>query len=261
MLAYLKSLENLGVEPNFWCSEEYLFRANAQEVNTGKYLYMTDEDWILFPMIDLEKMELNSVINSKIWSDFAGIDFKGISKHLDWEYLYDPKSFLVMEGGSWQVFRKNCRKFPNRFSKPLTYDWIINYELKFGTPDWKLNELFLDWLKGFGEQVEIHDDKVMTDYIQNGFFRKVLFDDEGNIFGLNIWDENYKYINFRFSTCKREPFLSEYIRLLFYTDPFIILKNKLVNDGGTLGNENLKRFKDKLNPVRVRVVSSFFKEN
>lgn len=257
MLTYLNNIKKLGVEPNFWCSDEYLLRSNAREVNTGKYLYVTDEDWILFPVIDLENGKVSVIPQGKIWSDFAGIDLKGASEFLDYEYIYNPKDFLTMEGGSWQVFRKNCRKFPARFSKPLAYDWIINYELKFGTADWKLNELFLDWLKGFGEQEEIHDDKVMTDYLQNGFSRKVLYDEEGNIFGLTIWDENYKYINFRFCTCKREPFLSEYIRLLFYTDPFILVKRKLVNDGGTLGNENLKRFKEKLNPLRVRSVFSW----
>jgi hypothetical protein len=44
------------------------------------------------------------------------------------------------------------------------------------------------------------------------------------------------------------------MRYLFYRDPEIRNQNKLVNDGGVLDNPNIKAFKDKMNPVRVREV-------
>jgi hypothetical protein len=81
--------------------------------------------------------------------------------------------------------------------------------------------------------------------------------DSGKVLGINIWDLNDTYINYRYCFCSNEPFLSEYMRLLFYTDPEILSTGKLVNDGGCLGNDNLKAFKKKLNPISVREVSSY----
>jgi hypothetical protein len=75
---------------------------------------------------------------------------------------------------------------------------------------------------------------------------------------VNAWDENWQYINFRFCIIRQgEPFLDEFARWLFYTDGQIQAKNKLVNDGGTLGNPGLEHFKDKLNPVHKRKVYSW----
>ena len=63
---------------------------------------------------------------------------------------------------------------------------------------------------------------------------------------------NCKYINFRYCFDNREViYCNEYLRLLFYRD--IAYKEKLVNDGGVLDNENLKRFKKKLNPIEIKV--------
>jgi hypothetical protein len=51
--------------------------------------------------------------------------------------------------------------------------------------------------------------------------------------------------------------LDEFVRYLFYTDREILSKNKFINDGGTVGNSGLERFKDKLNPFRKRKVYSY----
>jgi len=50
-----------------------------------------------------------------------------------------------------------------------------------------------------------------------------------------------------------EPFLDEFMRLLFYQRN---AAGKLVIDGGVLGRPGLERFKDKLNPVKKRPVYS-----
>ncbi len=80
--------------------------------------------------------------------------------------------------------------------------------------------------------------------------------------GMNVWDENHLYINYRLCIVDpSERFLDEFMRYLFYTDPLIMEQNKLVNDGGVLGNEGLKRFKDKMNPFSVRPVYSWTRKN
>jgi len=81
---------------------------------------------------------------------------------------------------------------------------------------------------------------------------------DGKLVAINIWDENYKYINYRYCIVDRkEPFLDEFVRYLFYTDLVILKTGKLVNDGGTVGNQGLEHFKDKLNPIRKRKVHSY----
>ena len=88
--------------------------------------------------------------------------------------------------------------------------------------------------------------------IFEGENRRFLRSKKGKIYGLNIWDENFQYINYRYCICGKEDFISEYMRLLFYTDSVILNKGKLVNDGGVLDNPKLRFFKDKLNPMQVK---------
>lgn len=109
------------------------------------------------------------------------------------------------------------------------------------------------------EDQVIHDDEVMIDYLFHGDNRKILVDKNGFILGINIFDSNYKYINFRFSFSRNIKFLSEYLRYVFYTDPAILNQNKLVNDGGSLDNKNLAFFKEKLNPLEKRKIFSYIK--
>ena len=77
---------------------------------------------------------------------------------------------------------------------------------------------------------------------------------------INAWDVNWKYINYRVCMVREnEPFLDEFARWLFYTDPDIIKVNKLINDGGTLGCKGLERFKDKMNPKKKVEMYSWIK--
>ena len=259
---YLNWLEKLKISPNFWCSAEYIHRARLSEIlqswNRWLSIEATETDRaVMFPIIDV----LNGCLTNdkrEIWADFEGWEGEGLKpEFLDYEYIYNPKEFLTLTGGKWATFRKNSRKFPSRFKGSLRYDWVQIYSHHFSNSEESLTGLLLRWLAGQGENTEIYDDEVMLDYLKNGWNRKILWDEDGSIHGINIWDENYKYINFRYCFCRKEEFLSEYMRLLFYTDPYIQERNKLVNDGGTLDNPDLKFFKDKLNPLKVREVRSW----
>jgi len=196
----------------------------------------------------------------KVWSDlpgFAAVAGPSEAIPLDLEYLYDPRSFLDMKGKSWAVFRKNVRKFPDRYKGGTEYNWIDFYDLRRDRREEKIGSLLEEWLEDRPDQ-EIHDSQLMIDYLFRGWRRKVLWNTSSNqLLGINVWDENWKYVNFRFSICRNTPFLSEYMRYLFYTDKTILNPNKLVNDGGVLDNDSLKRFKDKLNPISVRQVNSW----
>ena len=93
-----------------------------------------------------------------------------------------------------------------------------------------------------------------------GEHRVVLLNKAGEIVGVNIWDENWMNVNFRYSIVRPEPFLADYMRLLFYTDRRMLARAQngiYVNDGGVLDRPSLKQYKDKLNPLRVREVRSW----
>jgi hypothetical protein len=262
-MKYLDWLEKLKVIPNFWCSEEYFEKAHLEEeLLPGNFLIVKDSlfkgtGMILVPAVDIEYGTILPGGVPRIWSDFEGWQSVSYSpSFLDYEYIYNPKEFLTMDGGKWQVFRKNCRKFPKRVMTDLTYNRLGAWN--YPNLDGAFNEMFQEWLSGADR--EIQDDEVMLKYFGGGENRKILWSrDERKIYGVNIWDENYHYVNFRYSFCRKDDYLPEYMRWLFYTDGEIVRKNKLVNDGGTLDNPNLKRFKDKLCPCSVREVHSWLK--
>ena len=86
--------------------------------------------------------------------------------------------------------------------------------------------LFLEWLE-IQYRKEIYDDQVMAEYLFYGNNRKILRSVSGRVYGLNVWDENFKYINYRYCVCGKSDFISEYMRWLFYTDQLILNKDKM----------------------------------
>lgn len=257
-MSFVGLLEKFKIIPNFWASEEYFQKAGFEQVQNGELLTVMSGDWSMFPGLNTQTGTLVWK-HDKIWSDFPGEGGPDgyEAKFLDYEYVYDPQSFTHMDGKAWQVFRKNSRKFPRRFAGQLTYDWARNYPFDPAILPQKLESLLVEWASDRDEAEEIHDDLVMEEYLLGGENRKILWDSQGAVYGVNIWDSNYFYVNFRFCFCLSEDFLSEYMRLLFYTDPDITNTGKLVNDGGVLDNPHLKAFKDKLNPLRMREVKSW----
>lgn len=255
---YLKALRDLKVEPNFWCSEEYLEKSGCREAMLGMCVTVMDGDQHVFPPLYIGGGYSLDQPYGPIWSDFVGFETEALKagwtrENLDLEYIFNPVDFVEMGGGRWMTFRKNSRKWGRR-----------NEEWGYGLtttpvfpPGPLLDDLLVDWLGTLGEDIEVYDDSVMLQYLYNGENRKALWNREGKLMGVNIWDHNWKYINFRYCICRPEPFLAEFMRWLFYTDPEILGAGRFVNDGGVLDRPSLKAFKDKMNPVRVRQVCSW----
>lgn len=231
---YLKILEQNKIIPNFWCSEEYWEMAGwkEEEADDGCSTYIQDET-------GCNMLPPTGIFCQPCWASFP--EGKTNKKFLDYNFIYDPKNFLDLSGGQWAVFRKNIRKFPQTCSN-LKYERPENSELAM--------DAFMYWLEKKLPDEEIYDDEVILKYLEKGKNKKILMEGN-NICGINIWDENYMFVNFRYCFCKNLPFLSEYMRYLFYTDPEILQKNKLVNDGGSLDSPSLYNFKKKLNPVEI----------
>jgi len=191
-------------------------------------------------------------VNVPVWADLGKYSPKGLkAKFLDYEYVYDPNSFIDLSGSKWKVFRKNIKKFSKRYHLKTFYRTDFNKQQIYNFVEEWADEIKWD---------EVQDAKVMLKYAYNGHNRKALINQDGKIIGLNIWDCNFKYINFRYCLCLNMPFLSEYMRYLFYTNittSDITGGPVLVNDGGTLGNPGLKTFKNKLNPIKTRKVFSW----
>lgn len=263
---YLKALKAHNIDPNFWISEEYFQFAKFKETvifkcgtgySTNKLIAIVSEetDQFIFPPVSLLYGCGGKTVcpDNGVWSDFSNASHTGDHQQLlDLEYFYDPKDFQNMVGKKWAVFRKNVRKWPRINDGNFHYRKLDSFapsEIHQG-----INELLIEWLKehaGF----PIQDSDALLHYALHGENRSVLYHTEHKeIVGMNCWDSNWKYINFRWSICKKEPFLNEFMRYLFYRDPEIRKQNKLVNDGGVLDNPNIKAFKDKMNPVRVREV-------
>ena len=157
-----------------------------------------------------------------------------------------------MQGKKWAVYRKNVRKWPRAGNHNYIYLKIT--QLPFPPKAFKseINKLLIAWLEEH-KNIPIHDSESLLWYMHKGENRKFLYDtDRDKIVGVNCWDFNYKYINFRWSICRQEPYLNEFLRYLFYMDPDIINSGKMVNDGGILDNPNIKAFKDKMNPIKTR---------
>jgi hypothetical protein len=263
---YLKLLAKSNTVPNFYCSDEYLSLSGTTEMIIDGYVIWKDAGWFVCPPLDFvtgESMNVSLPWVDKVWSDFPFWVMPGLTtwEFLDYEFIYDPKNFLDLSGKRWEVFRKNVRKFPNRYQDGETIYIdvsILEKGDKKGIHQ-KIKLAFANWLEGKGD-TEFQDDVTTLRYLLYGKNRKVLYNlNTLDILGINVWDSNYKYINFRYSFCVNIPFLSEYLRYLFYIDEEIQSQNKLVNDGGSVGNEKLRIFKMKLNPVDVREVRSWKK--
>lgn len=270
-MQYLKLLEKNQISPNFWCSDEYIEKAGLIQEGTDNAIWMYEEDDLLtavLPPIPIEKTRNTltiPIILRNIWSDTPeATNFRNTTKEfLDYEFIYDPLDFLTMKGKNWAVFRKNTKKFPSRYPNNFCYVSIEETETILGRDKLgkKVEELLLAWLE-FRPHTDIHDGEVLVRYVRKGKNRRFLIDMvEKKLLGMNVWDENYKYINFRYNICRPIKYLDEYLRHRFYTSTPVIWARhhakKLVNDGGSLGNPQLEKFKRKLNPVVVRNVYSW----
>lgn len=249
---YLTRASELEMEPNFFMSYPYLKLSNIRGVCKDGWVWVEDQGYCMFPPLPIGDSNVDYMA-SKIWAMF-GDAYRKIDKYykfLDWQYIFRPLNFTVMAGGEWEIFRKNCRKWPLR-----NPDWYYNDKspgLKEG------GNLIGEWLEELAEYAE--DGEFLARFAMfaqlPGIYRRFLYNKAGRLVGINAWDENWKYINYRICIVKPgEPYLAEFMRYLFYTDNEILEAGKLVNDGGTLGSPGLERFKDKMNPIsKVRIYS------
>jgi hypothetical protein len=218
----------------------------------NNWVWVEANKWCLFPPLPLNG-DVTPYPNLKVWSDFYDLhpDYDKL-EFLDNEYIFNPNEFADLSGGRWEVFRKNIRKWPKEHPK-WTYCDDCDEE--------QVRKVLGNWLEEKMKTVLDADILVEFAFTSNliGIYRKYLYDGEGTLVAINVWDQNWKYINFRYCIIDMsQPYLDEFARYLFYTDPDIQISGKLINDGGSLGNKGLEKFKDKLNPVRKREVYSWF---
>ena len=265
---YLNRAKRIKLIPNFFISVPYLKLSNVKGFMEDGWVWIEDEEWLLFPPLSLTTNNHHCPFISKlknVWSDFESLHpSPNFSKKefLDWEYIFNPTHFNDLSGGKWETYRKNIRKWPRTHENWKYLDYIDTISNRT-----KIRYLLADWMEIKMENLQDYD--LIINYIL-GYHSNVHFKflyhikDKLNpiydLYAINVWDENWMYINYRYCIIKKDnPYLDEFARYLFYTDPIIQRKGKLINDGGCLGNEGLERFKDKLNPVKKRAVYSWIK--
>lgn len=251
---YLQRATALSIIPNFWLTREYLGVQDISAKTNGELIWIQEGEWALFPplpvfgTIETEEIE-QKCPPMKIWSDFENYSLGTRLEFLDWEYVYDSRSFFDLRGGRWKVFRKNARKWP-RNNPNWAYSEIPPLEFY-------IRRLLVKWLSRRSDQ-EIADSESLLWFLLHGSRRAFIFREneknrEWELIGINVWDANGKYLIYRYCIVDPdEPFLDEFMRLLFYR----MHRNKLVIDGGVLDNPGLERFKDRLNPVKKRAIYS-----
>jgi hypothetical protein len=261
---FLELVKEKNHLPNFWMSREYIEKAGLVWSKGPNNLSGWRQDagcvdeWFFPPL----NSDLEFVLDVPIYAGFVlSFSNRSNSTFLDKQFIYDPMDFDPdkMVGKKWAVFRKNARKWPTRSSSPCAYClWeSLNPDFQKVCTE-QLQTILESWSASKGHV--IYDPETFAKFALFGENRAVLISDN-QLKGLNVWDENFKYINFRICMDVGEPFLNEFLRYLFYNHPVIKLSNKLVNDGGCLDLQGLHRFKTKLNPTNVLLVYQYSLES
>lgn len=245
---YLKVLESNDVLPNFWMSEEYIVKSNllwVVEAHLKGFKQTGFDGWFFPPLDDSNRIILGGV------DVYAGLLVNhGIlnAQFLDYQFFYRTKDFFTMSGKRWKVFRRNVQKYLREQGEHLYYR-------KIGED---CQESVIDILLKWSNNRQIYDSEVFVKYILEGENRWGLFDGD-ELLGLNVFDENYKFVNYRYCIDSGKFFLNKLMRYYFYTSSVVVNKDKLINDGGSLGSEGLYQFKQRLNPFKICKVFSYQK--
>lgn len=235
-------MERLDLNPNCFMSDEY-FRASGWRVeeDDGVVLVRASDDALIMPPVGPEGIVSTG---GPFWASHLekGPEPKVGRVLLDHQYLYDPRTFEDLSGGARKVFRKNVRQFQEAHGFSVSYESVNVGEALQVVVRW------LETLQAAG--IALHDSDTIIKYMGTeatsarcwGLFVY------GELRAVNVWDSNWKYINFRYCfTDGTLECLSEFARLQFYLRN-ALPRGKLVNDGGDLGSESLARFKRKLGP-------------
>lgn len=213
---------------NFFMSPKFLeVIIKAEELEFNGYEILAKEGYYFIP-------PPNKAVKG-VYVDYEGYVGKGEKLFWDNEYIYNSKDVFEMKGRKYRVFRHNVNKF-----KENNDDW----DYKKGSWDDVLT-VYEEWLK---TQKEIYNDWI---FYAEGLPFKILYL-KGEPVAFNVWDVGLKYIHFIFNHSLNIPFLNEFSRWLFYKEVYETYGEILINDGGDMGLEGLKRYKMKLNPVEVR---------
>jgi hypothetical protein len=257
---YLKRIQELGIKPNFFCSKSYFDNPEIIGKIEDEWIWVEENELVLFPPISLKNIwNFKNCPITGWWADFANYPLElWDDSHKDWkvspldkEFIYSPMDFNNLSGSKWRMFKKNIKRWPD-INIGYTYNEKANY--------FDIKDLLVEWLELRAESVQDFETIIRLILEPSKIdYCKYLYNKDGKLVAINYADENYMYINYRYLICKKEPYLDEFARYCFYTDYDIQKKNKLVNDGGCLDSDNLKRFKMKLNPCSIRDVYSFKK--
>jgi hypothetical protein len=249
---FLSRAERLNLLPNFFLSEKYLEFSQVKCLESDNQIWIEDEEWMLFPPLSCDNREIQKIVCEKnIWSTFGNSKFSNYQcEFLDYNYIFNPSRFDCLKGNNWEIYRKNIKKWPRR-NENWKYDWNCK-------DDKEVNLLVGNWMEK--KINELEDFNILINFIFDKKIERKYLYNNNQLVAINAWDENHVYVNYRICIIKKEQsFLSEFVRYLFYTDPFIRSKNKLINDGGSLGYDGLERFKDKMNPLQKRKIYSLIK--
>jgi len=267
---YLTNMNRLGLVPNFYCSKAYLYACKATLLEVEGWWIVKDvpNDIIMLPPIPMDRKNVGEPLPDYpidiIWSDTPGMSHEVLAgiiqgnclepHFLDWQYVYDPKNFLKLEGGQWHTLRKNIRHARNEY--PELY--LVPFQGYLN----QIKKLVGDWI--VERKDTIQDAETIAEYLifnpPDKCEIRALVDIHGNVKGVLAWDYNWKYINFRYCITESLPYLNEYARYLFYVSEEILKDGRKVNDGGIVDTPGLEFFKDRMNPYSKTPIHSWRKK-
>lgn len=254
MSRYLGELKKRNINPNFYCSEEYFEKAGWIEDRDEEnviIIFDFSKSNIMLPVIDLDSIRF---LSSSFYAGFCNLNsvcFKEDIKlnFLDYEFIYDPSQFLSLSGNKWKKVRKNLKWCREDFGKLDAFYTYENYD------QLEIDNFLNIWVNSMEGQ-KLYDPEVFLKYIFFGKNRLLFKNNKGVIKGIACWDENWKYINFRYCLVNNSEGrgLSDTCRVLFYRYINACMPGKLVNDGGSLGIPSLYKYKEKLNPIEINKI-------
>lgn len=253
---------------NFFCSQDYydalgiqmrvLENHQFQEVLFYPVDSFSDQPFspvLAATSVDWERLKVR--ISAELLEGIRekkGVDYwAGLPHHsqvaegerfLDFNYFYRPGDFFGLGGKKWKTLRKNLRKSEGKFD--------FRY---LGNPVEAGMEVLEKWAskKGLLEDVE----PVVWYFLNKPEQVQFLFQGDRPV-AVAVWDflKAPTYANFRY--CFTDPDFDEFCvseRMRVEVFRFLSLMGcKLVNDGGSMGDEHLSFFKERLNPVLKLVV-------
>lgn len=255
---YLTRSKELGIVPNFYCSLPYFDLSGWTVHSGGGLVWIEDDKSLVLPPLPLkdEDDEAEDILPNYKYVRAGFMNLRkvlsipyqwDIKEFFDSEFIYNPKHFVDISGGKWKTFRKNSRKWPN------SQDHQWNYIKPLSLSD--IADLVGKWMEKKADS--LFDSELIWDYCSKeieGVKLMGVYDIDGNLRALNISDENYMYINYRYIITDGSLYIDEFARRLFYLD--LQNQNKLVNDGGFLDSPGLFMFKHKLNPIYINSIYS-----